>query len=222
MAFALAPLALVARGPRRAAIVLLTYAAAYTTYWFWWGSHQTRFLLSAVVVLIVLAAAAVGAARGVRGFIVTMVVAACFVVGARVHLQEFRASPREAISAWLSTDKVGYALGTERPAAYLRHFFGCQVDAVEALERQHLTGTVGIFEHAPPPDFPRHNTFEPLTPTARTPAGVRAELARDGVRYLLAPGRSPLGLSSDPAARPVLASAQPFWHGGGCWLFRLS
>lgn len=222
VAFVLAPLALVARGPRRAAALLLSYAVAYTTYWFWWGSHENRFLMPAIVVAIVLAAAAVGAARGIRGFTASVAVAVVFVVGARVHLQDFKGSPHQALSAWLSTDKAGYALGLERPTTYLRHYFGCQVDAVRALERRRIVGTVGIFELQPPPDFPRHNTLARLELTATTPAGVRAQLARAGIHYLLSPGRSPLGLSSDPAAQPVLATAQPFWHGGGCWLFRVA
>jgi hypothetical protein len=222
VAFVLAPLALAARGPRRAAALLLIYAVTYTTYWFWLGSHENRFLMSAIVVAIVLAAAAVGAARGIWGFTASVAVAVVFVVGARVHLQDFRGSPHEALSAWLSTDKAGFALGLVRPTTYLRHYFGCQVDAVRELERRRIFGTVGIFEREPPPDFPRNNTLVRLELTAATPAGVRAQLSRDGIHYILSPGRSPLGLSSDRAARPVLASAKPFWHGGGCWLFRIA
>ncbi|HEY8316278.1 MAG TPA: hypothetical protein VIG35_05385 [Gaiellaceae bacterium] len=217
----IAPLALLARGSRRASALLLTYAAFYTTYWFWLGTHQTRFLMSAVVVTIVLASGAIGAARGPLGVLAVVVVAGTFVVGSRVHLQLFRTAPDTAVRSWLSTDKSGYALGIESTSAFLHHFFGCQVDAVAELDRRRLTGTVGLYELAPPLDFPRHNAVVPLRLDATTPAGVRAELAGDGFRFLLSPGRSPLGLSSNPAAKPVLAAAQPFWHRGGCWLLRL-
>jgi hypothetical protein len=217
----LAPLALLSRGPRRACALLLAYVVLYTTYWFWLGTHQTRFLMSAVVVAIVLAAGAAGAARGLPGVAAMIVVAAIFVVGSRVHLDLFRTGPHSAIQSWLSTEKASYALGLQGRSAYLHHYFGCQVDAVTELEQRGLTGAVGLYELAPPLDFPQHNTVVPLRLTASTPAGLRKQLNRGGFRFLLSPGRSPLGLSSNPAAKSLLAAAQPFWHHGECWLLRL-
>lgn len=216
-----APLALLSRGSRRASALLLAYVALYTTYWFWLGTHQTRFLMSAVVVAIVLAAGAAGATRGLLGVAAVVVVAGTFVVGSRVHLHLFRTGPHSALQSWLSTEKSSYTLGLEGKSAYLHHYFGCQVDAVAELERRGLSGAVGLPELAPPLDFPHNNAVVPLRITASTPAGVREELTRDGFRFLLSPGRSPLGLSSNSAAKSVLAAAEPFWHHDGCWLLRL-
>jgi hypothetical protein len=216
-----APLALLARGPWRAAALLLVYVAAYTTYWFWLGSHQTRFLMSAVVIAIVLGAVAAGAARGVAGLALVATVAAASVAFAHLHGRHFDRDVRGAISTWLDTTKSRYALGLESRSAYLHHYFGCQVDAVDFLARRHLEGAVGLWELAPPPDYPRHNRLEPLHVTATTPAAVRVQLREEGFEFLLGSGSSAAGLSSNPAARPILAAARPFWHEGDCTLFNL-
>jgi hypothetical protein len=221
LGFVLAPLGLLARGPWRAAALLLAFVAAYTTYWFWLGSHQTRFLMSAVVVAIVLGAAAIGSARGLAGLAAAAVVASAFVVFAHLHGRHFDGNVHAAVSTWLQTSKSRYALGLESRDTYLHRYFGCQVDAVDVLARRHLRGAVGLWELAPPPDYPRYNRLLPLHVTATTPPTVRDQLRRQGFRYLLGAGDSAVGLSSNPAAEPVLAAAQPFWRQGDCTLFRL-
>lgn len=221
LGFALAPLAPVARGPWRAAALLLAYVAAYTTYWFWLGSHQLRFLSSAVVVAIVLAAVAVGAARGAAGLAAATVLAAALAGVAQLHTQGFNLHVRGAVAAWLDSSKARYALGLETRSAYLHRYFGCQVDAVETLAARRLAGAVALWDLDPPPDYPRRNRLEPMNVTATTPAGVRAELRARGVRFALAQGRPVTELSSNPAARSVLAAARPFWRLGDCTLYRL-
>lgn len=221
LGFVLAPLGLIARGSWRAAALLLAFVAAYTSYWFWLGSHQTRFLMSAVVIAIVLAATALGAARGVTGLAVAALVAAAFVTFTHVHGRHFNANVRGALSAWLETPKSRYALGLESRSTYLHRYFGCQVDAVDFLAERHLLGAVGLWELAPPPDYPRYNRLEPLHVTATTPAAAEAQLRQEGFRFVLGSGDSAVGLSSNPAAEPLLAAARPFWRHGGCTLFRL-
>jgi hypothetical protein len=217
----LAPLGLLARGPRRAAALLLTFVAAYATYWFWLASHQTRFLMSAVVIAIVLAAAAIGAARGLAAFAATVLVASAFVAFAHLRGHHFDRDVRGALSTWLATPKSRYALGLESRSTYLHRYFGCQVDAVDLLARQHLRGAVGLWELAPPPDYPRYNRLAPLHVTATTPAAARTQLQAEGFRFVLGSGSSAIGLSSNPAARPLLAAARAFWRSGECTLFRL-
>lgn len=221
LGFVLSPLALLARGPWRAAALLLAYLAAYTTYWFWFGSHQARFLMSAVVIAIVLGAAAVGAARGLAGLALAAVVALGFATSARVRHDSFDRNVHFVIASWLQTQKSRYALGLESTSEYLHHYFGCQVDAIDLLARRHLRGVVGIWELAPPPDYPRYNRVEPFHITATTPAGVRVQLRQEGFRFVLGPSSSAVGLSSNPAAQPVLAAARPFWHYKDCYLFEL-
>jgi hypothetical protein len=222
LGFGLAPLALLTRGPWRAAALLLAYVVAYTTYWFWLGSHQTRFLMSAVVIAIVLGAAAMGAARGRAGLAAAAILAASLVTFAHVHGRHFDRDLRGAVSTWLLAQKSRYAIGLESRNAYLHHYFGCQVDAVDMLAQRHLRGAVGLWELAPPPDYPRENRLLPLHVTATTPAGARAQLRAEGFRFVLGPGDSAVGLSSNPAARPLLAAARPFWHLGDCTVFRLA
>ena len=56
---------------------------------------------------------------------------------------------------------------------------------------------------------------------AQTTAGVRAQLRGRGIRFALAQGMPVEQLSSNPAARPLLRAATPFWHEGACTLYRL-
>lgn len=221
LGFALAPLALFARGSWRAAALLLAYVVAYTTYWFWLGSHQTRFLMTAVVIAIVLGAVAVGAARGLAGLAAAAVLAAALAGIAQLQTDSFNGHVRATASTWLDTSKSRYALGLETRTAYLHRYFGCQVDAVAALEARHLSGAVALWDLDPPPDYPRRNRLEPMNVTATTPAGVRAELRRRGILFALAQGRPVSELSSNPAAHDVLASARPFWRWQDCTLYRL-
>jgi hypothetical protein len=221
LALVLAPLALLARGPWRAAALLLAYVATYTTWWYWFGSSQTRFLMSAVLIAIVLGAAAIGAARGLAGVAVAAVVAGGFATSAKLLHNSFDRNLHEVAATWLQTQKSRYALGLESTSEYLHHYFGCQVDAVDDLARRNLRGAVGLWELAPPPDYPRHNLLTPLHITATTPAAVRTQLRDEGFRYVMGVGNSAVGLSSNPAAQPVLAAARPFWHHGDCTLFRL-
>jgi hypothetical protein len=221
LGYVLSPLALFARGPRRAAALLLAFVAVYTTYWFWLGSHQTRFLMPAVLVAIVLGSVALGAARGRAWVAAAAVLAAAGVGYAHLHSDRFEHRLTPALSSWLQGTKLRYALGLESTDAYLRHYFGCQVDAVAELAAHHLRGAVGLWELAPPPDYPRENRLLPLHVTATTPAAARTQLRSEGFRYLLGTGASAVGLSTNPAAQPVLAAARPFWRHGDCTLFRL-
>jgi hypothetical protein len=219
--FALAPFALAARGPRRAVGLLLAYFVLYTTYWFWFASHQTRFLYAAVVVAIVLAAVALGAARGRVGLAAVLAAGLGLAGAAQVKTSAFNLHLRAAADAWLDTPKSRYALGLETRTAYLHRYFGCQVDAVDELATARLRGGVALWDLSPPPDYPKTNRLEPFHATATSAAGVRTQLRRRGIRFALAQGMPVAELSSNPAARPVLAAARPFWHRGDCTLYRL-
>jgi hypothetical protein len=222
LAFYLSPLSLVARVPRVAAALLLAYAALYTTYWFWLASHQTRFLLSAVAVAIVLAAAAVTRARGAAGYAAVAVVAVAAIAVAQARVASFVvADVPDAVAAWFGDPKARYALGLDSRTAYLRRYFGCEVDAVDALASRHLTGAVGLEELSPPAYFATANHVEPFHVTATTPAAARAQLRGEGFRFALARDEPVTALSSNAAARPVLAAARPVWRRDGCTLYRL-
>jgi hypothetical protein len=222
LAFALAPLALFAQGSRRAAALLLLYAISYAAYWFWLGSSQTRFLMSAVVVAIILAAVALGAARGLAGVAAVALVALAVTVGEEARHHPFNANARGVPSVWLDTQKSRYALGLETKNAYLHHFFGCEVDAVDLLAARHLHGAVALWWLATTPDYPRDNRLAPIHVPPTTPAGVRRELRRQGFRFALTEGTSIADLSSYSVVQKVLLEARPFWHSGDCTLYRLS
>ncbi|HLY94523.1 MAG TPA: hypothetical protein VKP14_06720 [Gaiellaceae bacterium] len=221
LGFALAPLAPFARGPRRAAVLLIAYVLAYATYWFWFATHQTRFLYAAVVIAIVLAAAAVGAARGRRYLAVAVALALVLAAGAQHKTSGFNLHLRAAVDGWLDTPKVRYTVGLESRQSYLHRYFGCQVDAVDELAARHLRGAVALWDLSPNPEYPRANRLEPIKVTAATPAGVRAQLRARDIRFAFAQGMPVGELSSNPAARPVLAAARPFWRRGDCTLYRL-
>jgi hypothetical protein len=221
LGFVLSPLALVARGPWKAAAGLLVYVIAYLAYWYWLESNQVRFLMPAVVTAIVLGAVAVGAARGAGGAIVVFSTAALLVVVAQLDTHGFSLHPGEAARSWLGTDKAEYALGLETRHAYLERYFGCQVDAVEALEARRLSGNVALWDLAPPPDYPRRNRLEPMKLTAATTAGAARQLRSRGIRFALAQGMPVRQLSANPTAWPILQRAVPFWRGGDCTLYRL-
>ena len=221
LGFALAPLALFARGPRRAAALLLVYVVAYTTYWFWIESHQSRFLMSAVIVAIILGAVAIGAARG-PAMLAAAVVLAVGAAGVAQHIHPWSTNPRTTVATWLDTEKARYALGLESRSSYLHRYYGCQVDAVDLLATRRLRGVVGLWDYDPPPNYPVHNVLEPISVDAATPAGVRDQLRARNVRFALAQGRSIATLSGNPAAQPILAAARPIWHEGDCTLYRLN
>jgi len=221
LGFALSPLALAARGSRRPAAVLLAYVAAYTACWYWLESNQVRFLMSATVAAIVLAAVALGAARGVLGTAVVVVASAALGATAQIDTRGFNLHLRDASRSWLGTEKAGYVLGLESTHHYLERYFGCQVDAVDALAAERLRGNVALWDLSPPPDYPRHNQLEPIEITATTNAGAAAQLRSRGIRFALAQGMPVEQLSSNPAARPLLRRAVPFWHRGDCTLYRL-
>jgi hypothetical protein len=221
LGFALAPFSLGARGSRTAAAFLLAYAAAYTTYWYWLESNQTRFLMSAVVTAIVLGAVAVGEARGARGLAVVVAAGVALVAAAQLDVNGFNLHVRDAARSWLGTQKAAYVLGLESTHAYLERYFGCQVDAVDALAAKHLSGNVALWDLSPPPDYPRHNRLEPIKVTATTTAGAAAELRARGIRFALAQGQPVELLSSNPAVRPLLRRAVPFWRRADCTLYRL-
>ena len=217
----LSPLALVARGPWKAAAGLLLYVIAYVAYWYWLESNQVRFLMPAVVTAIVLAAVAVGAARGARGVIVAFAAAVLLLVLAQLDTHGLDLRVGNAARSWLGTDKAEYALGLETRHAYLERYFGCQVDAVEALEARHLSGNVALWDLAPPPEYPRRNRLEPMKLTATTTAGAAQELRLRGIRFALAQGMPVRRLSANPAVWPILQQAVPFWRGSDCTLYRL-
>ncbi|HUZ83039.1 MAG TPA: hypothetical protein VMU73_12435 [Gaiellaceae bacterium] len=221
LGFALSPLALVARGPRRATVALLAYAVVYTACWYWLESNQVRFLMSATMAAIVLAAVALGAARGAAGAAVAVAAAALLLLGAQLDVRGFNLHLRDAAGSWLGTQKAGYVLGLESTHDYLTHYFGCQVDAVDILAAKRLAGNVALWDLSAPPGYPRRNRLEPFNVTATTAAGVTAELLTRGIRYALAQGMPVTQLSSNPAARPLLRRATPFWRGGDCTLYRL-
>ncbi|HSX21932.1 MAG TPA: hypothetical protein VLE97_04060 [Gaiellaceae bacterium] len=221
LGFAIAPLALFARGPRRAAVLLLVYVVVYATYWFWVATHQTRFLYAAVVITIVLAAAALGAVRGVAGLAAATVLALALGIGAQHKTNAFNLHLRSAADSVLDTPKARYTLGLESRSAYLHRYFGCQVDAVNELAARGLRGAVALWDLSPNPGYPRANELEPIKVTAATTAGVRAQLHGRGIRFALTQGMPVEQLSSNPAARPILRAAKRFWHTGDCTLYRL-
>lgn len=221
LGFVLSPLALAARGSRRAAALLLAYVVAYTACWYWLESSQVRFLMSATVAAIVLAAVALGAARGAIGVGVTLAAAAAFLVAAQLDTHGFNGNLRDASRSWLGTQKAGYVLGLESTHHYLERYFGCQVDAVDALAAERLSGNVALWDLSPSPDYPRRNHLEPIQITATTSAGAAAQLRARRIRFALAQEMPVEQLSSNPAARPLLRRAVPFWHRGACTLYRL-
>jgi hypothetical protein len=221
LGFVLSPLALVARGPWKAAAGLLLYVVAYVGYWYWLESNQVRFLMPAVVTAIVLAAVAVGAARGAVGVSAAFAAAVVLLVLAQLDTHGLDLRVGNAARSWLGTDKAEYALGLETRHAYLERYFGCQVDAVEALEARHLSGNVALWDLAPPPEYPRRNRLEPMKVTATTTAGAAQELRLRGIRFALAQGIPVRQLSANQAVWPILQQAVPFWRGGDCTLYRL-
>ena len=221
LGFALSPLALAARGPRRSAALLLAYVIAYSAWWYWFESSQVRFLMPAVVVAIVLAAVALAAARGVGGTVVVLGCAVVLLALARLDTGGFNLRLNDAGRSWLGTDKAEYVLGLESTHHYLERYFGCEVDAVDALAARHLSGNVALWDLAPPPDYPRHNRLESMKITATTTAAAAAQLRSRGIRFALAQGMPVQQLSANPAAWPLLQRAMPFWSGGGCTLYRL-
>jgi hypothetical protein len=221
LGFALSPLALAARGPRRAAALLLAYVLGYTACWYWLESNQVRFLMPAALAAIVLAAVAFGAARRVLGAGVAVAVAAVLIAAAQMDTHGFTVNLHDASRSWLTAEKAGYVLGLESTHHYLERYFGCQVDAVDALAARGLSGNVALWDLSPPPDYPRHNRLEPIKITATTTAGAAAQLRARGIRFALAQGIPVEQLSSNVAARPLLRRATPFWHSGDCTLYRL-
>ena len=63
-------------------------------------------------------------------------------------------------------------LGLESRRAFLRHYFGCEYDAVAWLEQRRANGAVVIAEGSLAPWFARRNVFRPLVTSASTRAGV--------------------------------------------------
>jgi len=222
LAFALAPLSLLARGPRLAAALLLAYGFGYAAYWYWLGSSQTRFLMSVIVVAIVLSAVALGAARRLAGVAAVALVAVAVTVSGEVTRHSFSANARGAASSWLNTTKSRYALGLETRSAYLHHFFGCEVDAVDLLAARRLKGAVALWQLATTPDYPKENRLAPIHVPPTTPAGVRRELRSQGFRFALTEnGMAIRDLSSYPVVQGVLLRSTAIWHGGTCTLYRL-
>jgi hypothetical protein len=221
LGFVLSPFALAARGSRRAAALLLAYVVFYTTCWYWLESNQVRFLMSGAIAAIILAAVALGAARGRRGTCVVVAVAVAFLAAAQLDIDGFNFHLRAAARSWLGSDKAGYVIGLESTHHYLERHFGCQVDAVDALEAKGLTGNVALWDLSPPPDYPKHNRLEPIHITATTTAGAAAQLRARGIRFALTQGIPIEQLSSNPVAGPLLRRAVPFWHRGDCTLYRL-
>ena len=142
LGFVLSPLALAARGSRRAAALLLAYVVAYAACWYWLESSQLRFLMPAALAAIVLAAAAASAARRATGAAIVVAAAAALLVGAQMDTHGFNGNLRDAARSWLGTQKAGYVLGLESTHHYLERYFGCQVDAVDALAARRLRGNV--------------------------------------------------------------------------------
>jgi hypothetical protein len=221
LGFALSPFALAARGPRRAAAFLLAYVVAYSACWYWLESSQTRFLMSAALAATVLGAVALGAARGARGLVVVSAASIALIAAAQLDTNGFNLHVRDAARSWLGTQKAAYAVGLESTHHYLERYFGCQVDAVDTLAAKRLAGNVALWDLSPPPDYPRRNRLEPMNVTATTPAGVAAQLRARGIRFALAQGQPVEELSTNPAARPLLRRAVPFWRRGDCTLYRL-
>jgi hypothetical protein len=221
LGFALAPLALAARGPRRAAALLLAYVVGYTACWYWLESSQVRFLMSASLAAIVLAAAALGAARGMIGSAVAVAAGVVIIAAAQIDAHGLKFNLREASRSWLATDKAGYALGLESTHDYLKRYFGCQVDAVDALAAARLSGDVALWDLSPSPEYPRYNDLEPIKITATTTSEAAAQLRARGIRFALAQGMPVEQLSSNVVARPLLRRAVQFWRRGDCTLYRL-
>jgi hypothetical protein len=221
-AFAVAPFSLAARVSRRAAALLLVYAIAYTTYWYWLGSNQTRFLMPAIVVAIILAAVALGAARGPLWIGAVALAALALAVSDHERHHSFGFDVRGTLATWLDTSDARYALGLESRSAYLHHYFGCQVDAVDALARQRLLGGVVLWYLAPSIYYPRYNLLRPIHVDAPTATGVRYELRRQGFRYALAQGIPLRDLSPYPVVQHVLADSRRIWQHRDCVLYRLA
>ena len=214
-----APLALLVRRFRVEAAILLAYALWYFVYWYWLGTHQLRFLAPAASVAIVLAAVAVTTAG--RATLAAAVLVAVAAVGiAEARLRSFAlAQIRPATEAAVGAPKSGYALGLESRSAFLRHYFGCEYDAVTRLEQRGANGDVVIAEGSLAPWFARRNSFRPLVTSAGTPAGVVRDLRAQGFRWVFTlPGTG--HLSSDPVADALLAHAKPVWSEDGCSIAR--
>jgi hypothetical protein len=212
-----APLALFVRRFRVEVGIMLAYALWYFAYWYWLGTHQLRFLAPATTVAIVLAAIALTR----RATLVAAVVVAAVAVGvAEARLHSFGADQiRPAAEAAVGAPKSGYALGLESRRAFLRHYFGCEYDAVAWLERRRADGAVVIAEGSLAPWFARRNEFRPLVTSAPTRAGVARDLRAQGFRWIFTlAGTS--HMSSDPVADALLARARPVWSGAGCALAR--
>jgi hypothetical protein len=222
LAFVFAPFALVARGSRQAAGLLLTYIVLYTTYWYWYGSSQTRFLTSAVVIAIVLAGAAVGAAPSRPTLVVVLAIGLVACLGQEARSHSFNTNVRGAVSAWLDSSQARYALGLQSTSAYLRHYFSCQVDAVDVLAKRRLRGAVALWYLAPTMVYPRFNRVGPIHVDGATPESVREELRRQGFRYAFTQGSAVSQLSPYPAVQKVLSESRPFWRQEDCTLYRLA
>jgi len=212
-----APLALLVRRFRIEAGILLAYALWYFVYWYWLGTHQLRFLAPAASVAIILSAVALTR----RATLVAAVLVAIVAVGvAEARLRSFAtAQARPAAEAAVGAPKSGYALGLESRRAFLRHYFGCEYDAVAWLEQRRANGAVVIAEGSLAPWFARRNVFRPLVTSASTRAGVEHDLRAQGFRWIFTPAGTG-HLSSDPVADALLARAPPAWSEDGCALAR--
>jgi hypothetical protein len=161
-------------------------------------------------------------ARGAAGYAAIAVVAVAAIAIAQARVSGFSVSGvPDAVAAWFGDPKARYALGLDSRTAYLRRYFGCEVDAVDVLAARRLRGNVGLAELSPPLYFAAANRFQPLHVTATTPAAARAQLRGEGFRFALARDEPVTSLSSNAAAHPILAGARPFWRRDGCVLYRL-
>jgi hypothetical protein len=222
LGFVLAPLALLARGSRKAAALLLVYVLVYTTYWYWYASSQTRFLTSAVVVAIVLGAAAFGAARNRLALVGVVAVALAATLAQQASSHSFDTDAHGALRTWLDTFDARYTVGLRSRNDYLRRYFGCQVDAVNTLARRRLRGGVALWYLDPTIYYARENRLRPIHVDGPTAADVRAQLRREGFRYALTQGRLLDQLSPYPAVQQALSDARPFWQYQDCTLYRLA
>jgi hypothetical protein len=222
LGFVLAPLALLAHGSRKAAALLLVYLLAYTAYWYWYASSQTRFLTSAAVVAIVLGAAAVGAARSRLALVGVIAVALAACLAQQAHSHTFTGDARGTVRTWLDTFDARYTLGLRSRNAYLHRYFGCQVDAVDALARRRLRGGVALWYLDPTIYYARDNRLRPIHVDGPTAASVRAELRRQGFRYALTQDLPLQELSPYPVVEQALANSRRIWHDSDCSLYRLA
>jgi hypothetical protein len=222
LGFVLAPLALLAHGSRKAAALLLAYVLVYTTYWYWYASSQTRFLMSAVVVAIVLSAAALGAARSRVALVGVITVALAAGLAQQAAGHSFHGDARGALRTWLDTFDARYTLGLRSRSAYLHRYFGCQVDAVDALAIRRLRGGVALWYLAPSIYYAHDNRLRPIHVDGDTAASVRAELRREGFRYALAQGMPLEELSPYPVVQQALGNSRRIWHDRNCSLYRLT